>query len=344
MLRLLFDVRGDLTAGEYAKELGPSKEMEAETEYLIQLLSQSGTENTGHLNSNTGHEAPLKTIEAPKEGFSIRPNLDGKGIKPNSTSLEIDKGKSSTTIVTEKDFFKTEDQDKYLILRSGTSETLSNLVAHSVIQNSVPITEIKNVACITIESSRFSGYLIAAMGKDRQLDESFINAVQVRLLEFLRKKEKKVHERAALDLVIRKVAFEPWAEDCAKFLVKSVHHDEDVAMAFFPHSEINYTLAESASEEMAAISIEYLSEDSPTDFNVYMYMPVNDKYILYTPKGGRFYNSQRDRLKYKGVTHMHIQKTDIQEFGKYRVQSHLNSQIREHQERQAKRGIKKKTG
>ena len=126
---------------------------------------------------------------------------------------------------------------------------------------------------------------------------------------------------------IKEVEFEGWALTQADFLRKSVHDGNEIAMAFFPHKDVSKTLDESASEKMLKMSLDELKEDVALEFDLYIYMPENNKYLLYTPQGKPIQGKQKDRLIEKGVTHMHLRKESVQDVKKYRAQNYLNDKI-----------------
>jgi hypothetical protein len=197
------------------------------------------------------------------------------------------------------------------------------------------IEETTNMACIMVESERFSGYLVAVMGKDKKIDADFIGTIKNRLFKFLKENGEDVSEDDTMGLKIKQVDFEPWALEYADFLRKSVHQGNEVAMAFFPRRPIKAILEDSTHHEMAKIQIGDLKGDSAVEFDLYMYLPTNNKYVLYTPKGGIFYNKQLDRLKKQGITHMHVQKEAAQAISKYHAQNYLNDLVEDYDQKQS---------
>lgn len=187
----------------------------------------------------------------------------------------------------------------------------------------------QNCVCIVIDSTRFSGYLIAALGKNRRFDDEFVKNIQTKLFDFLKGQGEKLDEDGALEIKIKTVEFEDWALEQADFLKKSVHNGDEVAMAFFPTKKTAPDTKESAREDMLQINIDDLHGDIQVLFDVYVYLPANNKYVLYTPKGGTFMANQKDRLKGKGITHMHMKKEEISSAKKYTAQSYLNNKVDE---------------
>ncbi len=104
-------------------------------------------------------------------------------------------------------------------------------------------------------------------------------------------------------------------------------------MAFFPFSPIKNELGQSAAAEMGAIKLDDLHGDLEVEFSLYIYLSANNRYVLYTPKGSKFYGNQKDRLAKMGVTHLHIRKSEAQDLSKYRAQNYLNSKISEYEQK-----------
>jgi CheY-like chemotaxis protein len=190
-----------------------------------------------------------------------------------------------------------------------------------------PIHQHTNAACIVIESQRFSGYLVAVMGKDKVIDTDFIESVKVKLFKFLVDHGEEITEDEAMSIKIKQVAFEPWAIEYAEFLRKSVHKGDEVAMAFFPRQSLKAVLEESTHKDKVKIGLDDLHGDRVVDFDLYVFLPTNNKYLLYTPKGGVFYDRQLERLKQQGVTHMHINKVAAPAISKYRAENYLNDLV-----------------
>jgi len=189
------------------------------------------------------------------------------------------------------------------------------------------IAQTSNLACIMVESARFSGYLVCAMGQNRKIDQDFTNILRQRLFRFLKDNGEEVREQDSLSLKIQPVDFTAWTLEQAEFLKKSVHDGDEIAIAFFPTAITSPELQKSASEKMLKIHINELKGDAIVEFDLYIFMPENNKYLLYTPQGRPLYGAQRERLTEKGITHMHLRKETAHEMSKYRAQNFLNEKI-----------------
>ncbi|MFN7454318.1 MAG: hypothetical protein ACK5RO_06620 [Pseudobdellovibrionaceae bacterium] len=263
-------------------------------------------------------ETPLNFESSKKGGAKEAPIMESGPVK---------KKRKRSQIIEQ---YSKQDLSRESIIVRGAQNALDETVRIRDDLDEDNVEEIKkssNVACVTVKSPRFSGYLVCAMGKDRVIDQEFINMIQSRLVSFLKSNGEPISPDDTLSLKLQEVEFEDWAIQQAEFLRKSVHEADEVAMAFFPRKDLQAKLEDSASEKMVKMTIDELKEDTPLEFDLYIFMPENNKYILYTPQGMPFYGRQKGRLSERGVTHMHLRKDSISSVKKYRAQNFLNEKI-----------------
>lgn len=284
-------------------------------------------------NQGAGTNGHAATEDGPSSSLSNHFNRSGKN---NGPTWEPAKGYNEKE--KQRPRPETDDgtapvrEDDSLILRGTNAALEKSCIKLSKNHNqNVEITS--NMACIVIESSRFSGYLITAMGKNKVIDEAFMKKIQMRLFNFLKEHGEKVTNGESMQLTLKQVPFMPWAVDQAEFLRRSTHMGDEVAMAFFPRAEIRARFGESVDEEMAAVHLHEFEGDTMVDFNVYIHLPKNNKYVLYTPRGGVFYDKQKVRLSGQGISHLHVLKVEMKDLDKYRAENYLNDSIEEFQKK-----------
>lgn len=200
--------------------------------------------------------------------------------------------------------------------------------------SSLPIEKIEiaqDCICFKVDATTFRGFLVAAMGKNRKIDTELLLAIQNKLVEVLQQEGALLNNNKPMEIHIRSVNFESWALEKAEFLKKSIHDGSEVVLAFFPVRKTNILVKESEEQEMLNIDLNDLATDTPVTFDIYVYLPANNKYILYTPKNGLFLSAQKDRLKVKGITQMHAKKEVEEEIQKYHAENTLNNSISDYQ-------------
>lgn len=220
------------------------------------------------------------------------------------------------------------------ILFRGTSDALDKTVIKGTSKTKpAAIGQATNAACLIVKSKRFSGYLVVVLGKDQKIDPILVEDLRARLFKFLEEGGEVIRAEEQIQLKLEQVEFHSWALEHAEFLRKSVHLENEIAMAFFPHKEVDTKFSESASEKMLSLEINEIRGDVKMEFDVFVYMPANNKYLLYTPKGGTFYEHQKDRLIAKGISKMHLKKESVSDVKRYRAQNYLNDKISEYSQR-----------
>ena len=274
-----------------------------------------------------------KRVGSPDEVEQARRALAGlvntDGVKHAKFSFvdQAEEPKERGGLVFGRGRFQRERAPDESIIAIGTQEALEQSVELSVVDSIEAIAATTRVACIQVNSDFVSGYLLAAFGSDREVDCALIEMVRVRLLEFMKENDTSFSTEDALEFDLKEVPFESWAEGQGDFLRKSVHRGQEIAMAFFPFVVPDRALEISGEETMLMLNMDEIVGDAKVDFDLYVYLPTNHKYILYTRKGNRLPLDQRDRLNLKGVSKMHLRKEAKPDVKRYRVRNYLNKKI-----------------
>lgn len=259
-----------------------------------------------------------QSFDSKKRAFLPKLNMD-------QLSISVDTALSATTA------------EKNSILVEGSKQALEGAINVSNQENVKAVDVATNVSCIIVQSAKYNGYLVVAMGKNQKIEESFMKILKQHLFKFLKKNGEKLSDEEQMQLKLEPVEFQDWAIEHAEFLRKSIHNGNEVAMAFFPCTEIQIPLESSEDNQMYCVDLQNLRGDLKMEFDIYLHMPVNNKYILFTPKGGVLYSRQKERLLKRGVQKMHLHKNSIQDVKKYTAQNYLNDKIQEFQNKDSKK-------
>lgn len=225
-----------------------------------------------------------------------------------------------------------QNEDLRTLIEAGTQYALDEI--HLTSKNNLVDAEIQKTtraACIEIESARFSGYLVAVMASTTQMDEEFINFVRGKLKEYLKTSGEEIKDSENLSIKLQEVKFNEWALSQAEFLRRTVYDGKEVALAFFSSPKAEKALTASKKDDMLAMELDEIRGDKPVEFDLHIYLPTNDKYILYTAQGQVFGSEQKKRLVSRGIDKIHLPKTAMKDVKRYRVQNFLSDKIRAYQ-------------
>lgn len=186
-----------------------------------------------------------------------------------------------------------------------------------------------NLACITVSSPKYSGYLVCALPKGKEIDAQMIERIRVRLADFMRKQGEHVGDEKAIQLTVTPVPFELWALSKAEFMKKSIHQGAEISIAFFPKIDVQPKYEVAPDEKMVCISIDEIRVDVPLEFDLYLYLPKNEKYVMYMREKSTFGEDHHKRLRSKDVTRVYLRKDSMDNLKKYQAQNFLNDKIDE---------------
>ena len=324
-VRHLFDLRKSRIASEFNKfdenagaDFKIIKGAKREKEKLMKF---DGLKPTKEFNiTQKGPQADrFKIVQegAKAEDFEFKQEGPGQG-----KDLELRSG---------RDPQKSKKIEMPSILADAVRDSFKMTVAHKDNTEPETINICSTLFALTIQSENFNGILLLAMGKDLEPDGKFISAFSHHLLDYLKQKGE-VTKPSQMTLVrINPVAFFDWAEASAEFTIKSIHLSYEIAVAFFPVArERDLTPFEIVDQkEKIRININDLQPNLPVDFDLYIYLSSNDKFLLYTPKNFLLYENQLTRLNDKGVHHLFIDLKQESVLKTYFLQIYLNDLIKE---------------
>lgn len=285
-------------------------------------ILQNGSGHSSHSVAQAGGSNPTGNLVPPSPGSRNDPSVDGPGSGPSAAG-------SSGTFSPSKTL-----ESMILPMAAPPPPKLVGLEDFLPKPSNPKRPLVSRVACVVVESPKFTGYVVAAMGTQRTFDENLVTEIRARVFRYLdisASHQADVHS----EVNIKQVDFQEWAMETAEFLRQSVHGTEELAVAFFPFKDGFKALGTSAAIDMGSVQIGDLHGDVAVEFNLYIYLAANRRYVLYTPKLSFFYTNQKDRLQKMGVTHLHIRRNEAQDLSKYRAQNYLNGKIVEYERKKS---------
>ncbi|MFN7904564.1 MAG: hypothetical protein ACK5P5_05220 [Pseudobdellovibrionaceae bacterium] len=196
--------------------------------------------------------------------------------------------------------------------------------------------KVETARCYLIDSQHYHGYLVVTSERDYHNDKEFQQLVTTRLKEYLKDSGQEIDFSEVMDIRFQQVDFQDWSLDQADFLHQCISNGQKIAIAFFPGNQARLTMNAPNEKQMHAISIHEFMGGIPVEFNLYVYLKQNERYLQYTKGGFILYQNQKERLEEKGILEMHVHSDELHELKKYRVQNYLNKLIHEYK---SKRGM-----
>jgi DNA-binding response OmpR family regulator len=263
--------------------------------------------------------------------------------KPPGTKTEIQNSKtpSSRVLGIQRSAAQSTGRQSKSVL-SESAEYALNQTAVVTGQMEESVNETSRIGAIPVNSARFKGYLLVAVGTNRVIDTSFIESLNKKLTEYLASKGENVrNEEDGFHVQIEKMEFVDWAQEFGEFLTLGQDRKNEVAIAFIASEGKIGGTQDSVEENMLAIDVADIVPEQQIAFDAYLYFPKNRKYFKYVKEGGAFSSNQIEKLKKEDVRHLHIKTADHKKFSQYAGSNFIKSKITQDLFQSKK---KKKTG
>ena len=189
--------------------------------------------------------------------------------------------------------------------------------------------EYRSVAILIVHIDSFTGTIMLAEGRGTSSASTKLPHLE---REFLNALGERGHEIRIGDLQSMPFPNPAVAEDAflaADMSAVSRNEDYEAGIAFLDLVPSAAVFEETA-DEMLKIGIEELEPNARINFDVFIYLPINSKYLKYVRQGQAISSEQSDRLKGREVSHLYLEKQAKDQY----VQHNLVKGVR--------KGLKKK--
>ncbi len=176
------------------------------------------------------------------------------------------------------------------------------------------IDEVSNLTVSVIKSSRFKGYLVSGQASDVS-NPKFMKKVFDNLGKEMEAQNEALSTLCGvLELKLDAVPFKKWTKEKADFVIQSQIGNEEILFAFVPVEDLPQNFID---EDLVPVPIERFEEDKILYFDIFIYMPMNNKHILYLRNGAVFTKLSKDRLKSYNTKVLYVKKADENLFFAY---------------------------
>lgn len=179
--------------------------------------------------------------------------------------------------------------------------------------------------CFALQTPRVDGYIVIASSGDLAL--SFSERIKRQLMESMTLQNDFFRAGDVQILEVQEVSFEGLAINAGEFFNKSVHLGNEIAVSFFRVPQIDIPIGESAMAGSVSASLKEISTHAPIDFDIYVYMPLNKKFVLFRRAGGYLETEQVSTLEFHGIHDVHIKKESLALLHRHKARAHINSFI-----------------
>lgn len=211
-------------------------------------------------------------------------------------------------------------------LQLGLAQAVSSVIEPGDGGTLEPLHSTKQLSIFKVQCGDQMGYISCAWGVNQKLPSDFSEKIRSSLSYFFKTQSMTFSSEDVFHLEIIPDDFKSLSEKTARFMQDAIHLNKELGVAFFlKPKEFSFYHPDPSVPGMLYINISDIQNDSIFTFDLYLYMPENQKFILYTPKGLPLYKHQMERLNERGISKMHFYEQDRKEADKSEAKYFLES-------------------
>lgn len=192
-----------------------------------------------------------------------------------------------------------------------------------------PVQRASRLTCFRLDSLKFSGHLVFAYGKDRQVDSAWAEQLRAEIKERLKDFMGPLVLDSAEEIQVKEVKFREWTKAESDFILQAIHQNTELVMAFFK-DQVKIETKPSSQPGHIEMLLRDFPEEQVLDFDVYIYLPQNARFILHTSKGNSLSASKKKKLMDDGIETVHIPKRSLDQVIRYQARKHLEQTAQSH--------------
>jgi hypothetical protein len=219
------------------------------------------------------------------------------------------------------------------VIAESTRKTLEELSTKAPALNRIKNTE--RVGIIPIKTLGNKGVLIVALGNNKQITKELMEQIRIKLIHHLTMRGQDPAESLDLTTHIDQVDFVDWCNDEMEFIALDRFGFDEVGVTFLPGDDIIPEVLDSVQNHMVAVELKCIKPDVPINFDIYIWMNENKRYVRYVKAGSKIDPAQLDRLVRFKTEFFHIKKEEVDLFRGYCAANYINIKIRDTKFRKA---------
>lgn len=193
------------------------------------------------------------------------------------------------------------------------------------------LSQVSRLACIEIRSQSFRGYLVAARANNQTLSKEFMMQIRKSIADAMLSSGEILNESEIYAAEVREVDFKFWTAEQAHCFQTDHYHGEEVGLAFFDYQDLNFENLSERKHHMVGIQLSEEILKNKATFDLYLYLPRNERFIRYTRRGERIAVKQYAKLKSRSITHLYFRQHDLLQWKTQQITKFFKDKVEQFQ-------------
>lgn len=292
---------------------------------FLQDLEKQVFEDSETTTTETGPSA--------KSIIHIQKGTRGELIKLNKSKLEslanksnLEKLKASTKMALQTDF-QNKVKNQIIDLTQSYEEAETGTENNLKADNS-GLGLYQKLLCLVVQSESWCGYLVIS-SQNQIKDHDYQTILQTWLQDqFINMNEISENDYFEIELQHKDVDLKTWAQLNSDYLEIIETEKSEVLLSFFSIDPKYLILELSEAHQMLEVPLQLVTPDKKIELSLFLHLPDNKKYILYTPANQTLSVQQKIKLLEKNVDRLHTPMNFEKELNKLKAENYLNDSVK----------------
>ncbi len=183
---------------------------------------------------------------------------------------------------------------------------------------------------MSLQSENYPGYIFAAIeGADDPEVTSVYEKVESLLVEMVEQFTKESISIQKVKLELRPFDFKQWIQSLKGSVQSFEVEGTVISWAYVDQQPKPVKMKESADGNFLSVMLEDIKPDTKLPHDLYLYLPKNNKYLVYTKEGFGMDTKQYEKLNDQQVQEMHLKKNDADKFKNYKFEKDVTELVEE---------------
>ena len=178
-----------------------------------------------------------------------------------------------------------------------------------------------------MQSESWCGYLV--ISSQNQIKNNDYQTILQNWLQdqFINMNEISENDYFEIELQNKDVDLKTWAQANSDYLEIIETDKSEVLLSFFSIDPKYLILELSEAHQMLEVPLQLVTADKKIELSLFLHLPDNKKYILYTPANQTLSSQQKNKLLEKSIVKLHTPMSFEKELNKLKAEYYLNDSV-----------------
>ncbi|MEZ4873579.1 MAG: hypothetical protein R2827_15325 [Bdellovibrionales bacterium] len=209
-------------------------------------------------------------------------------------------------------------------------EAMHNIENCEVVSDPDQLSETSQFLALSFQSDKYPGFVFATIqGSDANYNNFVYQRMEDLLIEMVEQFTKEKISVRKVNLQFHPFDFKAWIQNIGGTVQSFKVEESTISWAYVDREHQPMEFGESPNENYYSVRLNDIKPKMSVPNDLYLYLPSNNKYLVYTREGRGMDPKQHEKLNNKNIQELHVLKGDIEKFKDYKFEKDVSDLVEE---------------